>query len=85
MEPTFTDQELILIKTLSLLGVDKIDPEDNNNHIQCQKLICLLQNMKHSVSLGYGYEWRVRVPYNPELENDLRNISDKLKIINKGV
>ncbi|MFA5745618.1 MAG: hypothetical protein WCX79_00315 [Candidatus Paceibacterota bacterium] len=78
----FTDKELILIRTLGLLGVEEINIENDNNHTQCQKLIYLLQNMRGGVSLGYGYEWRVKGPHSPELGNDLRNITDKLKIVN---
>ena len=80
--PTFTEKELILIKTLALLGVEEINIENDNNHTQCQKLIYLLQTMKNGVSLGYGYTYRIKGPYSPELGNDLRNITDKLKIIN---
>lgn len=72
-----TDRQKCLLRVLQILGVEYINPEDNNNSIICQKSIYLLQCK--GISLGYAYEWRVRGPYSPALGNDLYDLSQYVK------
>ena len=52
-----------------MLGFKTVDMKTDGNHTIYQKTIYLLQN--YGVSLGYGFEWRVRGPYSPQLHSDL--------------